>query len=647
MMTKPVYDGAGNIIEFSPDNIFAESPICKIFTLNDSRLLKIFSNDAIPRNIKQNIDFVLLQNFSIERIHFPQSLIFAELGNPVGYTMLKPQGENMLRSIFIKSQFRKLFPSWSRFNLATLCISLLKLIRQLHHKSVLIGNLNPKSIYIKSDTEISFINADEFVYLKNDENKSELDYQHDDFITAVFIYMILIPGKPPFQVKLGTNALDNLMKMFQSISMRNDATWEPPDDEDKYLWDNLPEELRTSFHQIFNKKKRFTEDMWVQQLENFRNELLENKHKVMIFKKNRERKSFKYTTSMNLHDGGIGDDRTVLCQGTDKHCKIAVIELSTKAVKLLIGEKDCVKERFEFDAFSRTADLTNTGKGLDDNNRMSLAFFENSVAPSIERFIKIAQDSDVTEVFSVATAAYRAAHNNDEILQYIKDKFNLNVRILSKEEEAQASFNAFVFSGRKFIKNLNDFVILVDQGGGSTEISFFQNLKLQKSISLNLGTTVLQNILRNKSSMNLALSEALHETDDVLFSRLEQYFEDIEEFRGSKEFNCIALGSAITAATNVRGNKQQHGTRLTSRDIYLCIEETEKKLIRNFPSINALMNQINKENTFKRSALENLLVMRLGLPMYLKIFEFFNINELVVSGTGLWYGIFWQKCLQP
>ncbi|MCD4658191.1 MAG: hypothetical protein K8S87_11690, partial [Planctomycetes bacterium] len=440
-MTDTVYDDKGRIIEFEPEKLFAESHAYKIYILDESHLIKLYTFEAIPTEIKRNLELIQSEDIAIQQIIFPKMLVYSDSGAIAGYTMLKPQGQNMLRSIFIKSQFRKLFPNWSRVNLVNLCISLLKLIKQLHRESILIGNLNPKSIFIKNDTEISIINPDEFVYLKNTGQKTEFDYQHDDFIMAVFVYMILIPGKPPFQIKLGTNAIDNLLKMFQNYSISDEYTWEQSEDEDKYLWNNLPEDIRTSFHSIFNKEKRFTEDMWIQLMENFKLQLREKKLKLKIFKKKREKDSFKYTTSMNLHEGGIGTDRTVLCEDKKYGCNIAVLELSTKAVKLLVGDKHWVHEKFQFDSFNRSADLTNTGKGLNDNNHMNLTFFENSVAPSIERFLKIARESNVSEVFTVATAAYRAARNNDEILDFLKRKFNLNVRILTKEEEAQASFD--------------------------------------------------------------------------------------------------------------------------------------------------------------------------------------------------------------
>ena len=48
----------------------------------------------------------------------------------------------------------------------------------------------------------------------------------------------------------------------------------------------------------------------------------------------------------------------------------------------------------------------------------------------------------------------------------------------------------------------------------------------------------------------------------------------------------------------------------------------------------------------KRSnSLDTAVTMRLGLPLYLYFMDHFNIKEIHVSGTGLWYGIYLQHLL--
>ncbi|MBK7336636.1 MAG: hypothetical protein IPJ00_10865 [Saprospirales bacterium] len=99
-------------------------------------------------------------------------------------------------------------------------------------------------------------------------------------------------------------------------------------------------------------------------------------------------------------------------------------------------------------------------------------------------------------LYSVATAAYRTAINRDEIISKIREECGINVKILSKKEEALATLTAFAFSKPSTVNlSQTDKVIMIDQGGGSTELTLFQGSELIDSYSLNLGTTVLKTVL--------------------------------------------------------------------------------------------------------------------------------------------------------
>ena len=50
----------------------------------------------------------------------------------------------------------------------------------------------------------------------------------------------------------------------------------------------------------------------------------------------------------------------------------------------------------------------------------------------------------------------------------------------------------------------------------------------------------------------------------------------------------------------------------------------------------------SERNSF-HDTLDNNVVMRLGLPMFVEIMEGFNLEEIIVSGTGLWYGVYFEN----
>jgi exopolyphosphatase/pppGpp-phosphohydrolase len=265
-------------------------------------------------------------------------------------------------------------------------------------------------------------------------------------------------------------------------------------------------------------------------------------------------------------DSNVRNGKTIL-RPNAKGNNIGILELSTKAVKFLTGEQDKVKAQgFNFEFFFRQAKKTETGKGLDENNLMDMNYFDENVLPSIKQMLRHARDRKVDILYSVATAAYRTALNRDEIISKIREECGINVKILSKKEEALATLTAFAFSKPSHVNlNSNDKVIMIDQGGGSTEITLFQGTDLIDSYSLNLGTTVLKTVLFREANKETLLTKALKDSEKFVKDRLRTYYSSKKSslLNKSRTNFCISVGTAITNATNKKGNAKQHGTRLT------------------------------------------------------------------------------------
>lgn len=202
----------------------------------------------------------------------------------------------------------------------------------------------------------------------------------------------------------------------------------------------------------------------------------------------------------------------------------AVLELSTKAVKLLIGrDEETIRTatRFDFNNFIRDAAKPEAGKGLDSQNIMNMEYFRGRVLPVIKRMKQKMHSEGVDVVYTVATAAYRTAKNRDEVIECIRREAGINVCILSKKEESVATMFAYGISSRyKLEIQKSRHSVMVDQGGGSTEVSVFNQGELEGSYSINLGTTALRNILTKDVSPTTLLVDAFKKSDQMLKERM-------------------------------------------------------------------------------------------------------------------------------
>ncbi len=332
-------------------------------------------------------------------------------------------------------------------------------------------------------------------------------------------------------------------------------------------------------------------------------------------------------------------DKTVFA-GNSKDKRFAVLEFSTKAVKRLIGPEKSVfeKEGFNVQLFERDSVLTDTGKCLNKENIMEISCFQRKTIPAVRKYADELKRKGINTVYSVATAAYRTATNRNEILKLIFNRTGINLRILPKPDEALATLVAFYFTKPSHIQ-LNEHTLLIDQGGGSTELSLFKEQNLIYNESFDLGTTVLESVFFQDK--NISLEDAFDLAENFVYHKIKNNF-NINSFPKGKSLSCISVGTAITKATNKQNNKAQHGTILRIEKLIETRKEFIKAINNRYKNLDYIYQDINnlkkQNNTYRK-----MLTSALGLPFFIKIMQLLDIKELVVSGTGLWYGIYFQK----
>ncbi|MEY4860958.1 MAG: hypothetical protein RL059_657, partial [Bacteroidota bacterium] len=111
---------------------------------------------------------------------------------------------------------------------------------------------------------------------------------------------------------------------------------------------------------------------------------------------------------------------------------------------------------------------------------------------TMKAFKLISEIFDVQEVRAVSTSAMREATNANKIIDSIKQETGIKLEIISGDEEASLIFSNF------FAMELDLSVpfVVIDVGGGSTELSVFENGEKIASKSFNVGTL---RILKGKS----------------------------------------------------------------------------------------------------------------------------------------------------
>jgi exopolyphosphatase/guanosine-5'-triphosphate,3'-diphosphate pyrophosphatase len=157
--------------------------------------------------------------------------------------------------------------------------------------------------------------------------------------------------------------------------------------------------------------------------------------------------------------------------------RVAVVDLGTNSTRLLVADvEDGVAHEVE-----RLITITKLGEGVDGGRLLVPAAIER-VRACLERYRATIDRHEPSLSLAYATSAVRDAANGEEFLADVERGFGLPVRLLSGDEEAVLTFEG-VAAGR----DISEPTVIVDLGGGSTEIVLGDAAGLQLHQSLDIG----------------------------------------------------------------------------------------------------------------------------------------------------------------
>lgn len=159
------------------------------------------------------------------------------------------------------------------------------------------------------------------------------------------------------------------------------------------------------------------------------------------------------------------------------------IDIGTNAARLLIGEVCKEGNHSYVKKISYTRIPLRLGEQVFDDGIIS----EDKIiefVKTIQAFKLISEIFHVVELRACATSAMREAKNGDAVVAEIRVHTGINIEVISGNEEARLIFGTFFLLD---FDKTSPFLV-IDVGGGSTEISVFEEGTRVASKSFELGT---------------------------------------------------------------------------------------------------------------------------------------------------------------
>lgn len=163
--------------------------------------------------------------------------------------------------------------------------------------------------------------------------------------------------------------------------------------------------------------------------------------------------------------------------------KFGAIDIGTNAARLLIGEVIKEDGKKFVNKISYTRIPLRLGESVFESGRINKKKTEQFVK-TMRAFQLISELFEVKELRACATSAMREAKNQKKIKTRILEETGIEVETISGNEEADLIFGTFFLMD---IDKKQSFIV-VDVGGGSTEISVFSNGNKEISQSFEVGT---------------------------------------------------------------------------------------------------------------------------------------------------------------
>ncbi len=188
---------------------------------------------------------------------------------------------------------------------------------------------------------------------------------------------------------------------------------------------------------------------------------------------------------------------------------------------------------------------------------------------AFEIFRSIIDWYPVQAIRATGTSALRDSSNTDELIRRVKDKTNIDIEVISGEEEARLIHLAV----HHYVPGMDKMrTLLIDIGGGSIEITLAKHGDIVALESFRMGTVRLMELFRDTSE-HLERPKIMHEYITSMQQKVR------EEMVGTRVDLCIGTGGNIETLGEL-------GTSLLGNDSkrYLSYQDI-KGLIRHLQSM--------------------------------------------------------------
>ncbi|MCT4593452.1 MAG: exopolyphosphatase [Anaeromicrobium sp.] len=302
--------------------------------------------------------------------------------------------------------------------------------------------------------------------------------------------------------------------------------------------------------------------------------------------------------------------------------KIAIIDLGSNSARMIIMK---ISNKNSYKMIEQEKDMVRLSENMGKEKTLKEPAMNRTIHV-LKLFKRLIEAHKAHVVHAYATAALRNAKNQEEFLFRVKKEVGLDLKVISGKEEAYYDFLGVINT-----IDSRDFV-MIDIGGGSTEIGLIRDRKLVESVSLPYGSVVL-------TESFLGEHRVCHEKLKALEGFMKKEMKKLKWLEQGKKLPIIGLGGSIRTVAKIDRKhigfplERLHNYQLTYEEFQSAYE----KAIQEKLSDRKKVPGINKERAD---------IIAGGLAPLKVLMDMLDSKKLIVSGNGLREGVFYENYLK-
>lgn len=194
----------------------------------------------------------------------------------------------------------------------------------------------------------------------------------------------------------------------------------------------------------------------------------------------------------------------------------AAIDVGSYELSMKIFEFSGKNTMTQIDHISHRLDL---GSGTYATGKISSKRMDE-LCRILKEFSRIMDSYQVDAYKAYGTSAIRETNNVTVVLDQIKQRTGIEVEVLSNSEQRFLDYKSIASKGESFRRIIEEQTAIVDIGGGSIQLSLFENDALVSTQNLRLGVLRIQEVMKQLNAGPAQLEQLV---DEMVTAQMSSY----------------------------------------------------------------------------------------------------------------------------